>query len=107
MKKHGLVQVSINLILNFYLSKYLSFLDCISDFSNFTALNCSNNTNVLQCGKNQLNYGLCIESTYLNELNETLNATCNTPTELVTQIGIWKPTFPSEDYWMFKFFLLI
>lgn len=70
--------------------------NCVDDYSpeNFHFTQCNNITSMLKC-EDSYNFGRCFN---LTTLNGTM-ATCDTNRELLNQIGWWKTSFPSQDFW--------
>lgn len=70
--------------------------NCVDNFdpSVFTYTKCANSASMLKC-EDSLNFGRCFNITTLN--GET--ATCETSRNLMHQIGWWKTSFPSQDFW--------
>jgi len=69
---------------------------CVDDFSpeNFVFTKCKDTVNMLKC-EDPFNFGRCFNAT---TLNGTL-ASCDTDRNLLEQIGWWKTSFPSQDFW--------
>lgn len=91
--------------LNAFIKVSIKFsIDCIDNFDNFTKSNqCVEYVDSILCNKTlDYYYGVCISSSYskINETN-TYNASCITYNPDIEKLGVWKPTFPSEDYWMY------
>jgi len=49
---------------------------------------------MLKC-EDSFNFGRCFNATTINGTQ----ATCDTGRDLLQQIGWWKTSFPSQDYW--------
>lgn len=69
--------------------------NCVDDFSpeKFTFTNCKN-PDMLKC-EDSFNFGRCFNAT---KIGGGL-ASCVTSRDSLSQIGWWKTTFPSEDFW--------
>lgn len=72
--------------------------NCVDDFSadKFTFTTCNKTETLLKCDiPNTLNFGRCFNRTYVNGSL----ADCSMNRDLLEQVGYWKTSFPSTDYW--------
>ena len=78
----------------------LFFRDCIDDFSpeKFTYTDCKDNATMFKCAqKGSPLFGRCFDKYTIDGTGAM--ASCNMNQSVMHQIGFWKTSFPSADYW--------
>lgn len=74
--------------------------NCIDDFSEdkFTYTRCDDTTTLFKCSeKGSALFGRCFNKTTID--GSGLLASCSLNTTRMHQVGFWKTSFPSADYW--------
>lgn len=72
--------------------------NCVDDFSSdvFTFTKCDDQSTLFKCDvKGSALFGRCFNKTTF----DGKNASCNMNATLMHQVGFWKTSFPSADYW--------
>lgn len=70
--------------------------NCVDDYSDehFVYTKCDNVTGLLKCD-DEFNFGRCFNAT---AVNGTI-ASCGDSRDVLQQVGWWKTSFPSQDFW--------
>ena len=85
---------------------YVIVIDCVDDFSldKFTYNKCLNKSLLFKCAEDEsLNYGRCFNKMAL----DGSLATCSMNQSQLEQVGFWKTSFPSADYWRLVVVLVV